>query len=822
MSCKEGGVLMDLKETIDLRLQDPNTILEIYKQFLGDYVRQSDKEYKFSSHWASDTSPSMGVDPNRMGMYKDLSSGEKGNIYVFLKVMLEEGKINKKPLLWLADYFNIEVKKQEQKPYLIAPMAIMQQAKEYLNNNPQHKQLLIDKGFGEEQIRSFNGIGLGYLDDGVYRKRYFIPILNDNDELIDIRLYDPTHSKPGMKCLHFYLFLENINKVPKQIQKAMKQEDLDALQRGEKVKLIGFGKGRLANLSVFNFDAPIYIMEGERDMFNALRVGLNATCITGGADTWDIGNNYRFQNKDVIIVMDNDSAGLNGAYKKANSLSGVAKSIKVIKIPLEEKGSDFADYISQYSIEDFKVLVENTTEYRVTHIDKQKPQVDIDKKSTARRYAQYLYSIMDMVYVNKQGFYIYQREGFWKNVDDMDIKKELTDTYDKFMYKEPTARNLSESLNALQFFNYKAERPNTEHKYMNLINGLFDIQNKTLIPHTKNIFTSHQLPINYDPKAECPRFMQYLKEVFPEDTQQFMDLIGEILGYCMTTDTSFQKAFIFIGTGANGKSVMIDVLESLVGRENISAIGFAELANSFARSQLKDKLVNVGAEIEFSTTANSSYFKQIVAGDTIDAEEKFKPKFHFKPFIKLVYSTNGFPATKDRSEGNFRRYVFIPFDVYFPPEKQDKYLSKKLKEELSGIFNFALEGMKRLYKNSLFTEPKKCTDMLNEFKDSSSPLMIYVKEECKQEREKRYKRSEFVKKYKEWCFENGYKPLSTSRISKELEDNFRVRCKRYTDGWYYEGIHIEANAELWDSATKDVDSEAPVEEKQEKLKTLAW
>ena len=809
---------MDLKEQVDIKLQDPQTILELYKDFLGEYTRQSDKEYKFSSPDGSDSTPSFGVDPNRLGMFKDFSgSGKGGNIWSFLKMKFDEGDIQKKPLLWLADYFRIEVKTDPNaKPKLFASERIMQQATQYLANNPHHKQLLYDKGFAEAEITGFNGVGIGYLNNDVYRNRYFIPVIDNNDRLVNVRLYDPTNSSPGMKVISFYMHIKSLSGVPDEVQKAIPDKDMKELQEGRSVKLTGFGEARLGYLKDLKESDTIYIMEGERDFFNAKKHGLPATWVTGGANTWKMQFNSWFTKKHVRIVMDNDKSGWQGAYKKADFLGAVAKSVKVIRLPLEQEGSDFSDYMADHTIDQFNELVEQAEEYRITHVEQHKPKVIIGEKSAPRWYGKYLYSTMDLVFVNKQGFYTYQEEGFWKGTDDLVLEDKMFKLYERMNFKEPTTGNLGNSMKALMHSNFNEERPEQEHKFVNCKNGLYDIKGGMMIPHTKSIFTTYQLPVDYSTSSECPRFMQYLHEVFPEDTDKYIDLIGEILGYCMTSDNSFQKAFIFIGTGANGKSVLIEILEALVGEQNVSSVGFNDLANSFSRSQLQDKLVNVGAEIEFSTTANSSYFKQIVAGDTISAQEKYKPEYIFKPKCKLVYSTNGFPATKDRSEGNFRRYLFVPFNVYFPEEKQDKQLVSKLKGELSGILNFAMQGMKRLYKNERFTAPAECLKMLNEFKATASPFLVFFAEEAELKEDNLYKRSVLVRRYKAWCEENGYRPMSTQRISKELFDNFKVPCIRKKDGEYYSGITLkEVAPETWASP-----DQAVVQEKE--LEPVSW
>jgi P4 family phage/plasmid primase-like protien len=820
-----GGSKLELKEQVDIKLaNNPGVILDIYQQFLGPGKKEKENEYKFSSPWASDSTPSMGVDPHRMGIYKCFSSGEGGNIYTLLNHF--SGQLNKKPLLWLADYLNIDVKKHNNKPELVAPAHIMKKAHEYLMNHPGFIDLIKAKGFGQEEIENFNGYGIGYLDDDVYRKRFFIPILNDNGEIADIRLYDPTHSKAGMKTLHFYMFLEDINTVPKKVQEAMKKEDLDKLEIGHKIKLTGFGKARFANLGAFNHDV-IYLMEGERDMFNALRLGFNATCLTSGASTWDIAFNYRFVNKKVIIVMDNDDAGLKGAYKKAENIAELAKEVKVVKLPLKEKGSDFSDYVAKHSKEDFIALVNNTSKFEVSYVKQQQAkEIEFTDKTPPRLYAKHIYNTTEILYVNTmKSFYTYRESGFWKNTDDFEIKQMIFRLYEQIGLKEITATSWNMAFNSLQAICGVADRPGNHWRYINCRNGLYDLEQKQMIPHTKSIFTTHQLPMEYDSDATCPRFMQYLEEVFPQETDAFKALVAEVLGYCMTTDTSFQVAFAFIGRGANGKSVLLSILEELVGHENVSAVAFSELSSTFSRVTLKDKLVNVGAEIDFSSKSNTSFFKQIVAGETIAAQEKNKPEFHFKPTVKLVYATNGFPVTNDKSHGYYRRWKFIPFNVTFPKEKQDRNLISKLKKELPGILNFAIDGLNRLQRNGKFTDPKQIDEMLDQYKELSNPLAQFVKENVVFSPSKRYKRSEFVKEYSAWSRENNYKPMAASRVAKELEETYNIKVKKTMGDYYLSGLYIH-KPDLFPAVVleEEAEEETDLQEvsKDKRLEQLHW
>ena len=153
---------------------------------------------------------------------------------------------------------------------------------------------------------------------------------------------------------------------------------------------------------------------------------------------------------------------------------------------------------------------------------------------------------------------------------------------------------------------------------LNLRNGLLDLRTMTLRPHDPDHYSTIQLPVAYDLDADCQRFGRYLSEVLPEDA---IPVVEEMMGYLLTPDTSMHKAFLLLGGGSNGKSLLLDVLRAMLGPENCSATPLQALGeDKWAPASLVGKLANLCADLPAATQRDTSKFKEIVAGDTRNAE----------------------------------------------------------------------------------------------------------------------------------------------------------------------------------------------------------
>jgi len=145
--------------------------------------------------------------------------------------------------------------------------------------------------------------------------------------------------------------------------------------------------------------------------------------------------------------------------------------------------------------------------------------------------------------------------------------------------------------------------------------------------------------------------------------------------------------------GANGKSVLAEVIRHIAGPDNVSNVPLAKLTDRFGLDNLPGKTVNISTENELGDKhLNTQNFKAITGGDVVNVEQKYKDSFSCELFCKLLISVNQLPKTLDHSHGYYRRLVIVPFQKVFREEEQDPNLLDKLLTELEGILVFALEG----------------------------------------------------------------------------------------------------------------------------------
>ena len=308
-------------------------------------------------------------------------------------------------------------------------------------------------------------------------------------------------------------------------------------------------------------------------------------------------------------------------------------------------------------------------------------------------------------------------------------------------------------------------------QYINLRNGRLDWATGSLEPHTPAVFTTTQLPVDYDPAALCPAFDTYLATTFDADVPP---LIEELLGWCLIPDRRFEQAVMLAGEGANGKSVFLDLVGYLLGEGNVSHVALQDLEeNRFKAAQLYGKLANVFADLDARGLQSSSMFKTLTTGDRIDAERKHVQSFGFRSYAKLLFSANKIPPSRDKTHAFYRRWVIIPFTRTFDGvgsnPKPDKGLRSKLQEELSGILNRALRGLERLATNEAFTEPKSVLEAKQAYISSNDNVRVFLAECVIAEKDETIVKKHFREVYQHWCDRNGIRAVHDAAIKDALK-----------------------------------------------------
>lgn len=313
-------------------------------------------------------------------------------------------------------------------------------------------------------------------------------------------------------------------------------------------------------------------------------------------------------------------------------------------------------------------------------------------------------------------------------------------------------------------------------KYLNLKNGVLELKSEVLIPHSPDMFFTYQLAVSYNPEINDPAIINFLDKVLPADTH---NTFFEMLGYMLTSELHLEKAFMFTGTGGNGKSVAIDLICSLFGTDSYSAIPLQDLDHRFRSAGIEGKLLNVYRDLPQKPIEDTGNFKSIVSSEEILIEKKNKDPKKTKPICKLLFSANHMVISPDMSDAYFRRWILFEFKNKFTDENKDINILKRIvtPSALSTLLNYGIEGFKRLHKNKKFSLGVSNNEILDRYRKHSDSVIHFVDEQCFLEDESYTSTKELFESYKSFCIEWDMSPLGKKNFNQRLKDRFGLECK---------------------------------------------
>lgn len=379
---------------------------------------------------------------------------------------------------------------------------------------------------------------------------------------------------------------------------------------------------------------------------------------------------------------------------------------------------------------------------------------------------------------NHDFIYLYNGE-YWNLLDNIEYQTFLGIAAEKMGVDKFDARLYTFREQLLKQFLAVSNLPKPSQSdkvvLINLKNGTFEIDEGrlNLRKHDRNDFLTYQLPFSYDEDASCPIFNRYLNRILPDAGRQM--ILAEYLGYLFIKSSvlKLEKALLLYGKGANGKSVFFDVVNALLGgTENVSSYSLQNLTNEngYYRAMLANKLVNYASEINGKLEA--SIFKQLVSGEPVEARLPYGEPFTLTNYAKLIFNCNELPRDVEQTNAFFRRFLIIPFDVTIPEEEQDKELAQKIiRNELSGVFNWVLEGLKRLLQQRQFTHSDAVDETLENYIKVSNSVVLFLEEEGYQKSPDAYVQlKDLYNQYKSFCFDGSYHPVSKRNFGERLRN----------------------------------------------------
>ncbi|NOQ32438.1 MAG: hypothetical protein GQ570_15120 [Helicobacteraceae bacterium] len=349
----------------------------------------------------------------------------------------------------------------------------------------------------------------------------------------------------------------------------------------------------------------------------------------------------------------------------------------------------------------------------------------------------------------------------------------------KFDIKKQTKRNIDEIVENItsKASNIDEVRRYEDRRVMNLLNGTLKISKRSKITftkeHTKKDCATNILKFNYDENAKAPKWSKFLNRVLPDKADQ--QTLMEFIGYCFLPSHNYE-AFLFLygKSGANGKSVILDIIRSFFGEDNTSSLQLQQFFDH-QLSSLQNKLINIGSEIDTKGMDKGQFstLKALVSPkDAIQINPKNRDPYQLKPDEKpkLVFAGNDKPKGNDVDSAVFRRMLLLNFDAEIKDDEKIRDLSERFKDEMGGILNLSLRAMQTLVANGKFTKSKKMQGEIEAYKDEINPIRTFVTENIKLDVESMVPKILAYNFYKEWASEKGFKPFSEANFWKKVKD----------------------------------------------------
>ncbi len=329
-------------------------------------------------------------------------------------------------------------------------------------------------------------------------------------------------------------------------------------------------------------------------------------------------------------------------------------------------------------------------------------------------------------------------------------------------------------------------------------NGTIDLRSGELLEHRRDDRITKLSPVSYDEAAMCPTWLSFLERVFDGD-EALGRFLRRAVGYSLSGDTSAQVLFLLHGRGANGKSTAIETLRALLGDygQQTPAETFLERRDSIPNdvARLRGARLVAAVETPESRRLNEVMVKRMTGGDTMAARFMRGEWFEFRPLFKVWLATNHLPVVRGTDEAIWRRIRLVPFTVTIPESERDPRLLEKLRDELPGILNWAIEGCLE-WRESGLDEPEAVRSATASYRDEMDTLGQFITDNCVVTETASALAGELYNLFGYWCEANGERDhLSQQAFGRRLKER-GFTARRLTGGkraWQGIGISTEAS-----------------------------
>ncbi|MFA6130584.1 MAG: phage/plasmid primase, P4 family, partial [Candidatus Omnitrophota bacterium] len=333
----------------------------------------------------------------------------------------------------------------------------------------------------------------------------------------------------------------------------------------------------------------------------------------------------------------------------------------------------------------------------------------------------------------------------------------------------------------------KADETDRDPALLNAANGTIDLRTGELRPHERSDFITKVLPIPYDPTAEAPRWLEFLRQI-TGGSDQLIGYLQRMAGYVATGETREQCLFLLHGSGANGKSTFIEALLSTLGGDFARPTDFRTLLYRDRGDGVRNDLAALhsvrlvtAVEVAPERRLDEALVKQLTGGDTITARFLYGEYFDFTPKFKLLLAANHRPVIRGVDEGIWRRIRLVPFEVTIPPKLRDRKLPAVLLTELPGILAWIVAGAMAWYDTGL-CEPEEVTRATTSYREESDALADFLEACAEIGADVALPVAMLYFAYEGWVAESGNDPWKKDTFAKAIAARGHVSEPKRVNG----------------------------------------
>lgn len=341
------------------------------------------------------------------------------------------------------------------------------------------------------------------------------------------------------------------------------------------------------------------------------------------------------------------------------------------------------------------------------------------------------------------------------------------------------------------------ELPRGYLEHIVLENGVYWWREDRLTPHTEMLGALTKLPITHDPIALPHEFKAWLRVVFGDD-EEMLRHVWEVIGYLLMTGNPLQKIILLIGGGGDGKGTFLRLIRAMLSKVNYSSVSLHQLVEDrFASSSLYGKTANISGDLSSKFLTDPQILKEITGGDSISASRKHGQAFEFVPYAVPIFAANDFFRTSDNSYGWRRRWMVIEFPnkVENETEGAPVFDESVLHDDIPGVFNEAMEGLRRLMIRGRFSPPAAARAATTRMHDEADPFLTWLDEDdaVTEGADQSSPKDDVYRAYTTWCRRNGYTAMASGPLGQRLKQRGITSTRPRISGGrvhYYQGISV--------------------------------